>query len=375
MDTEQVSRYVMSFLEATNCHILEKTPVYVTVKLSEQADRALTNRPYYWGFIDRTGAEAETMRFTFVFNPALMPEERAPVSYVTQPATAPTLSTDPDQANQEIDAALGPDSALQRYFGVAPAFTGGGGGIGRIPKENVNFGSRRLDQLMFAAREHGQFICLFDQQGNLEGQDMKRQSKHSTAYEPWLLVNLKLEFACDLKREEIHSYGVSFVSGQVLNQFMERLNQRVLSPKLPSHVHTMTWRHTLDQAIALAEQTVRIQIKPYDMDWAIDASERLEEELDSLASYYEPLLQKKELDSTSEREQSRVVESTAEDKPITALTSEDMTSTEQPSSMSIEEQYAMRQAELRWQFEPRIHAQLINTAIVYLPFGDPELNG
>ncbi|MCY9739798.1 YqhG family protein, partial [Paenibacillus thiaminolyticus] len=89
MNTEQVRDYVLRYLEATDCHILEKSPAHVTVKLSERADRVLTNRPYYWGFIDRTGAEAETMRFTFVFDPAAMPPEppRA-VSYGSAPAPA-----------------------------------------------------------------------------------------------------------------------------------------------------------------------------------------------------------------------------------------------------------------------------------------------
>ena len=348
MNTEQISQYVMRYLEATQCQITEKTPVYVTVKLSEQADRILTNRPYYWGFVDRTGAEAETMRFTFVFDPSRMPPERAPVSYVTSPVPQPPPT--------EQTPATQPDSIMQRYFGVAPAFTGGGGGIGRIPTEHVNFGSKRLDQIMQAAKLEGQFVYLFDQDGGQSPQATTpalRGNQRSIAYEPWLLLNLKVEFACDLKREEIHSYGVSTVSGQVQPQFMERLQGRNLAPKLPPHIHTMTWRYTLEHAVQLAEQALLIQIEPYEMDWAIDASERLEIEMIRLAEYYEPLLQQ----TVQEEKKEGLIKSKAGES-------------DQDKSLSIQEQYHMRQNEIRWQFEPRINVSFINAAVVHLPFGE-----
>ncbi|AIQ63578.1 hypothetical protein PSTEL_11295 [Paenibacillus stellifer] len=66
---KQVQSQVMEYLMATDCQIIEKSPVHVTVKLSPRADRMLTDRPYYWGFVERTGAEPETLSFTFVFDP------------------------------------------------------------------------------------------------------------------------------------------------------------------------------------------------------------------------------------------------------------------------------------------------------------------
>lgn len=66
----QVRRHVMDYLEATECSVLEQSDHHVTVKLSPHADRMLTDRPYYWGFVERTGAEPQTLSFTFVFDPA-----------------------------------------------------------------------------------------------------------------------------------------------------------------------------------------------------------------------------------------------------------------------------------------------------------------
>ncbi|MCD1259287.1 hypothetical protein B5M42_010600 [Paenibacillus athensensis] len=69
MNKRSIHTFVMRFLEAYDCTVLEKTPASVTVKLSPEADREMTGRPYYWSFVERTGAAAETMTYTFVFDP------------------------------------------------------------------------------------------------------------------------------------------------------------------------------------------------------------------------------------------------------------------------------------------------------------------
>lgn len=371
MNTEQIEHFVMRYLESMECQVMEKTPVYVTVKLSEQADRALTNRPYYWGFVDRTGAEPETMRFTFVFDPAKLPPERGPVSYVTAPAGQPPASGGTNQPDG------GQDSIMGRYFGVAPAFTGGGGGIGRIPRENVHYGSPRLESMMRAAAEQGRFIALFDQ-GYAEHRPISRGPKRSLAYEPWLMLNLKVEFACDLKREEIHSLGISLYNGAIQEGFMEQLQQRDMSPKLPNHVHTVPSRFTVDQGILLIEDHLNELLKDIDLTWAIEASERLEEELDLLDAYYIPLLkqeQEQEAARAAQEAAPAVVPTIINKPPSSLILPEDkeqqkeseQEQTESSVPMSIQEQYNMRRKELEWQFEPRIEIHLINAALVHLP--------
>ncbi|MCG7406114.1 YqhG family protein [Paenibacillus sp. ACRRX] len=438
MDTEQITRFVMRYLESTECHILEKTPAYVTVKLSEQADRVLTNRPYYWGFVDRTGAEAETMRFTFVFDPTQMPPEtnRGPISYVTSPVTEPTplppaannnglqdvglweaslpltgeqaqIDTDVNAANvsarpvghpgssqtpnqtstsQAVGEGTG-DTIMQRYFGVAPAFTGGGGGIGRIPKDNVNFGSQRLEQIMQAALQGGRYLSLFEESSEAY---TGRGQRRSAAYEPYLLLNVKLEFACDLKREELHSFGVSLVSGTIHPHFMELVKDRHLTPKLPANVHTMTWRFTLEQAAHLVEQRIRHLAADYDMSWAVEASERLDEEWERLAAYYEPLIKQEEeamepgavKDANESPQQPLAVELPPRATLDSMLQHLDLENVQQshaeptqepsPQARSAREQFEIRCNEIRWQFEPRITLSVINAALLHLPSG---LNG
>lgn len=69
LTAQEVRKHVMDYLEATECSIIEASPLHVTVKLSPRADKMLTDRPYYWGFVERTGVDPETLSFTFVFDP------------------------------------------------------------------------------------------------------------------------------------------------------------------------------------------------------------------------------------------------------------------------------------------------------------------
>lgn len=375
MNTEQVRRFVLDYLEATDCHIMETSPASVTVKLSERADRKLTNRPYYWGFVDRTGAEPETMRFTFVFDPTAMPPDpprgpyAPPVLPPTDAAAAPPTGAAiaPPPGSATVGAAPG-DSILGRYFGVAPAFTGGGGGLGRIPREEVTFGSRRLSSIMQAIHEEGRFIQLFAEQASADSTATSRSTrgtKRSTAYEPWLLLNLNVEFACDLKREEIHSYGISLVTGRIRTDFMEQLLSMSLSPKLPSNVHVAPWSLSIQQAREAVEGHLTNLISTYDNTWAMEASERLEGELARLKSYYEPQLQQLSTDT-----EQAVSTSINKDKHegSGSNTDPEQGNTNSPSKQEqIQQQYDMRCQEIRWQFEPRIAVNLLNAGLIHLP--------
>ncbi len=94
------------------------------------------------------------------------------------------------------------ETILGRYFGITPALPQLG--PGRILREDVVYGSRRLQQIFDAAREGGAYVNLFEQAP-------KRQLRAAAlaVYEPWLGVCFKVEFACDLKREELHFLGIS----------------------------------------------------------------------------------------------------------------------------------------------------------------------
>ncbi|GJM68583.1 hypothetical protein HMSSN036_07990 [Paenibacillus macerans] len=290
MTSEQIRRLVMTYLEATECQFLEKSPYHVTVKLSPRADRDLTNRPYYWGFIERTGAEPETMSFSFIFDPERHREAEAgqvagpkpssrgaaagpnagkgaaagfsgngPAPAGTAPGlggggpapagTAPGLGGG-GQANAPGLPGQSPeDTLLGRYYGPVrplPIL-----GPGRIQREELTFGSSRLRQIFEAAKRGGRYVYLFEEPGTRQ-----RLALLPAAYEPWLGVCFKVEFCCDMKREELHFFGVSLLSGKIDEAFDTRLSGATLVPRLPENVHIEPTKLTLDAGRGRSRRSV-----------------------------------------------------------------------------------------------------------------------
>ncbi|MEK4052449.1 YqhG family protein [Paenibacillus sp. FSL F4-0087] len=278
MSPHEVQAYVLTYLETLDCQIMERSPAHVTVKLSPEADKALTNRPYYWGFVERTGAPAETMSFTFVFDPdayqQALEAEEAKAAQLAPPASPGADPGTPEAPKETI---------LGRYFGIVPSLPQLG--PGRILKEDVVYGSRRLQQIFNAAREGGAFVNLFEQAA-------KRQLRATApaVYEPWLGVCFKVEFACDLKKEELHFIGISLRTGEIVEKFGSKLNRRDLSPRLAENMHVQTAKVSLSDAGAALESHLTNRLLELDYSWAEKAKERLDLELAVVDTYYEAVL-------------------------------------------------------------------------------------
>ncbi|WP_314000800.1 YqhG family protein [uncultured Paenibacillus sp.] len=311
MNAKQVHKFVERYLEATGCAVLERSPAHFKVKLSPAADRALTNRPYYWSFVDRVGAEPETMSFLFVTDAAKYEEIEA-------------VSVPPQQQQPGPDSVeTGVNAALIRSFGHVNASAIGA----RMPRENLYYGSGRMNQLFDTVRQNGKFVYLFQQP------DAKAAHPFdSAAYTPWLGINVKVGFECDRKREELHSYGVSLATGVCVDRFYDRLLGLRMTPRLPPNVHVAKSGLTLGKAAAIAEAALERRLKHYDYGWAEEAAARLADELRQLGAYYEPMLKH------AEEEQRE----------------------------AISRQYENRKAEIVWQLQPRVTASVINCGVFHL---------
>lgn len=333
MNVKQVQKFVMRYLEATECQILEKHPAYVTVKLSPAADKDLTNRSYYWSFVDRSGLEPETMSFTFVFDSEKHLElSKPPIqSVAVQPTTpSPTPSTAPIQPDTQLGVTLpsgavpASDSILARYFGVAPPTP-----VGRIQKDDVTYGSKRLAQIFDVVKNKGQFVCLFE-----EPPREFKQLGSILEYSTWLVVNWKAEFVCDMKRDELHSLGINLSTGEIVENMYDRVVQRKLTPRLPVHVHTPKRNITLIKAITQLETVLEKKFKLYDHSWATEAQERLQEELERIDMYYSDILK-----TMVEQEEQK---------------------------QQIQQQYDNRRNEIEWQYKPRVEVAAMNCGIFHL---------
>ncbi|OOC62681.1 YqhG family protein [Paenibacillus ihbetae] len=310
MTPQEVQKHFMAYLEATECTVIEKSPEHVTVKLSPQADKMLTNRPYYWSFVERTGAPAETLSFQFVFDPEAYDERMAKAKLAESKAHLSAPQQDP---------------LLARFYGNAPVLPVLG--PGRIQRENVSYGSSRLAQIWNAAREEGKCVYLFQQPVT-----EPRPRARSTPYEQWLGVCFKIEFSCDLKREELHYVGISLSTRKIVTDFPVVLNGRELTPRLPESVHVRPAAVSLREAAGLLEEHLIVSLSKLDYTWASKARERLAEELAVIDSYYEDLLKEQDEEKKAQ----------------------------------IEEQYRNRRSEMQWQYEPKISFSAITCGLFHL---------
>jgi hypothetical protein len=349
MNAEQIRSFVLTYLEAYQCGIVEKAPTHVTAKLSVEADKELTNRAYYWSFVERTGAPAETMTMTFVFDPPAYQAARQAKPFTAGGAgggagagTPPAPGTGAAVAAAAAPAG-GPgaggtsDSILGRYFGFVPTAA-----TARVPADDVTFGSRRLLQLFRSAKAHGRFVRLFEEPpggdaGTARAGTARRAGgpaagAPAATYETWLLVNYKAEFVCDMKRSEIHSLAISLATGRIRERFYDEALARRLTPRLPDNVRLLPDAVPLEEAAARLEAYVEHKVRGCDHSWADRANEQLRDELARIDGYYSSLLHAAEPDKRPE----------------------------------IEAQYGNRKREADWQYRPRIEVSVINCGFFHL---------
>ncbi|SEB74317.1 YqhG family protein [Paenibacillus sp. GP183] len=335
MNKRHIQTFVMRYLEAFGCNIIEKTPEYVTVKLSPEADKEMTGRSYYWSFVERTGAPAETMTYTFMF-------ESERIKELPQPATMPS-STPPGGESAQAAAGAGntaaaavapassnDNSILGRYFGFVPTTV-----IARVPRDEVTFGSRRLEQLFNIVGSKGRFVQLFEVPFTLQPSPSMRR-----VYETWLNINYKLELTCDMKRSEIHSIAIQLNNGEIRENFHKQLLTKNLTPGLPANAFILPHSLTLPKAVNALELVLERTVSNYDHKWADQANERHQDEVLRIDSYYRSLIEGAELEQREE----------------------------------IETQYLNRRAEIDWQYKPRVLVSVINCGLFHLNSGDRARN-
>ncbi|MEK8130503.1 YqhG family protein [Paenibacillus filicis] len=225
------------------------------------------------------------------------------------------------------------DSILGRYFGFVPTtFTA------RVPRDEMTYGSRRLEQIFAAVKAKGRFVRLFEAYSPPSPQTA--QPTHTIPYETWLAVNYKVELTCDMKRSEFHSIGIQLQTGEIREQFQEWIAPRRLTPRLPARVYVVPDKLTLPRAVLFLEQFMEQKLARYDHRWAMNANIRLREEHNRVRDYYEALLKTAEPEIRAE----------------------------------IDAQYERRTQEVEWQYRPRVQISAINCGLFHLPASNGPLS-
>lgn len=289
MNARQVQKFVLSYIEATGCRLIEKSPGHVTVKLSPDADRALSGRPFYWSFIDSTGTEPETLVYSWIFEKAPLPAAGVPATPLTSLMTS----------------------------------------AGRVIREEMYFGSRRLNQLFDAVRQAGKCVTLFE-----EPPRGVRHPLGSAPYTAWLGVHFKVGYECDMKREELYGWGISLATGIIDDKFFERISQLKMSPRLPPNVHLLKNGISLRKGMSQLEQALERKLRATDFSWAVEAEQRRQEERSRIQDYYGPQLDR------------------ARDDPN--------------RTEALQSRLRQRLEEIDWQYRPRVGVSVTGCGIFHL---------
>jgi len=65
---QQIHQYLESFFRETDCEILKNQPNFLSVQLTNEIDKKIMNRPFYWQYIEATGGEPNPSQITLITN-------------------------------------------------------------------------------------------------------------------------------------------------------------------------------------------------------------------------------------------------------------------------------------------------------------------
>jgi hypothetical protein len=230
MQQQEIHNFLERYFLANHCEITENHPTYMTVQLTVELDKELLNRPFYWHYLEKTGGTPNPMKLTLI--------------------------TDPNHA---------PD---------------------HIKGEIIHFGAPRLHQIFQSTAKLAGYIRLFE-----------NASPPANGYmplHPWLGLNVKVSYQCDLKRDRLFSLGLHLISGMIIEKFQEKLERLDLTPKIPDLCFTMSPLIKPQSGIKRLENYICQVIENDNHDWADKARERWQKDLDLLDHFYEDVEEKPE---------------------------------------------------------------------------------
>ncbi|WP_071460110.1 YqhG family protein [Bacillus massilinigeriensis] len=76
MQQHEIQDFLLRYFSANSCELEENLSGKITVQLTEEIDRELMNRPFYWHYLEKTGGVAQPMKLTLITDRDAFPEEK-----------------------------------------------------------------------------------------------------------------------------------------------------------------------------------------------------------------------------------------------------------------------------------------------------------
>jgi hypothetical protein len=235
MAIHDLNAFLSNYFTAHHCEILSNHDGLLRIRLTEEMDRALMNRPFYWHYVKKMGQQGEPMQLT--------------------------LNTNPAKNN--------------------------------LKAEWIHFGSPRLQQIINHLRTNEKYTKLFQ----------SVNTTVNTPLYPWLVVNLKISYQGQHKRDELFSIGLHLVNGMMKVEMMEILNTLSLRPAIPDYCYTISPLIKLKSGYKRIETVIDQYIENQTHEWAQESFKLLDEELALLEHFYDTTIDEEQQQMEKEKKE------------------------------------------------------------------------
>lgn len=69
MELSNLNQFLVDYFSANQCDIIQNNKGVLQVQLTEEMDKTLMNRPFYWHYVKNIGMKGEPMQLTLITNP------------------------------------------------------------------------------------------------------------------------------------------------------------------------------------------------------------------------------------------------------------------------------------------------------------------
>ncbi len=223
MKQREIHSYLDQFFTTTNCDIVENTETYMTVQLTNEMDKLLMNRPFYWHYIEKTGG---------IPNPQKL-----------------TLITDFKQSNE-------------------------------IKGELIHFGSPRLHQIFQITKQMGGYIRLFENVPGTENYHTALIPWFCLNLKISYLCDRRKDRLCSIGMNLLNGSLMGDFHQNLLNKGID------LVAKIPDFAFTFTPIFKPESGLRRIRLYIENDIMKENHSWATEAKQRWQEDEQLLDSFY-----------------------------------------------------------------------------------------
>lgn len=242
MKLSNLNQFLVDYFSAHECPVIQNDDGVLKVQLTEEMDKTLMNRPFYWHYVKSTGMKGEPKKVTFITNPNRKEEQG----------------------------------------------------------EWIHFGAPRLQQIFQQLKNNARYIQLFQQ----------IQTIKNTPLYPWLVINIKISYKGTLTKEELFSFGLQLINGQMKTNMMENLKEISLGRTISDYCYTISPLITISSGFKRIETIIDQYITDQQHIWAEKSMERLHEEIQMVKQFFreedDHALLDKEIDALKRRYEPRI---------------------------------------------------------------------